>query len=94
MSNQDCLPVIKTNDVKKGATVILNDGTEATVMDNRRGNLRQLKVPQIFRPGEFDYGDMYAHDWEFAIQGGVKFRVDHTESQGKVKDFIKELYGE
>lgn len=91
MTTQSELPVIKTNDVKKGAKVIFFNGKEGEVMDNKRGNLRMVKVEVIFQPGMYDIGDDYAHNWEFAVQNGVKYLVDHTDSQGKTRDLLHEM---
>lgn len=89
--NKDNLPTIKSNDVKKGAIVTFEDGRIGEVVDNRRGNLRMVKVEVYFQPGSYDIGDEYVHYWSTVLQGGILYRVEHTESQGKTRDLLKEL---
>jgi len=91
MTDDKDLPTITSNEVKKDAKVILKDGTECTVMDNKRGNLRMLKVPRYRSPGEFDFGDDYVFKWKFAEQGGVKYRVVLTPAQVNQEEVIKQF---
>jgi len=49
---------MKTNDLKKGAKVILNNGWKATIMDNKKGNTRLAEVQGIYT----EIGSIYAHD--------------------------------
>jgi len=91
MTADDEFPTITSNEVKKDATVILKDGTECTVICNKRGNLRMLKVPRYRAPGEFDMGDDYVFKWKFAIQGGVKYKVVLTTAQVNQEQVINQF---
>ena len=89
----DCneLPTIQSNDVKKGAVAYFKDGRIGEVIDNRRGNLRMVKVEVYGMPGMYDMGDEYVHNWDTVVQNGVRYKVDHTKSQGKTRDLLNEL---
>lgn len=47
-----------TNDIKKGMRFMLRDGWYATMMDNRRGNIRMAEVEGYFK----ETGSVYATD--------------------------------
>ncbi len=77
-----------TNDIKKGTRVELRNGWQATMMDNKKGNVRTAEVEGIYT----EIGSVYAHDivmvqtdseadtWEI---------VEHTKAQIKMfKDLI------
>lgn len=91
MTDGKDLPTITSNEVKKDATVILKDGTECTVIDSKRGNIRMLKAPRIGSIGEFDYGDDYVFKWDFAVQGNVKYKVVLTPAQINQEEVIKQF---
>jgi hypothetical protein len=91
MSDKDSFPTIISNEVKKDAEVTLKDGTKCIVIDNKRGNIRMLKVPRYQSPGEFDYGDDYVFKWEFVEQGGIIYRVVLTPAQVNQEEVIKQF---
>jgi len=57
------IKTIKTNELKKGAKVVLR-GTQwnATIMDNKKGNVRMAEVQGIC----LDIGSIYMHDIAYA----------------------------
>ena len=80
---------MKTNDIKKGTRFRLRNGWEATMMDNRKGNIRLATV-------EGDYtetGSVYAHDIVSVQIGDTWQSVEHTGQQAKVRDLNVALFG-
>lgn len=80
---------MKTNDIKKGMRVILENGWEADVDDNLKGNTRVLKVYGIFT----DTGSVYSHDIKYVIVNGKCVEVEHTPAQLKLKKMVEVLMG-
>jgi len=76
------IKTIKTNDLKKGAKVVLR-GTQwnATIMDNKKGNVRMAEVQGIFT----EMGSIYMHDIGYAIIDNEKYLIELTEDQKKMK---------
>jgi hypothetical protein len=80
---------MKTNDIKNGTRFRLRNGWEATMMDNRKGNIRLATV-------EGDYtetGSVYAHDIVSVLIGDNWQSVEHTGKQAKVRDLNVALFG-
>jgi len=80
---------MKTNDLKRGARVILTNGWEADIMDNMKGNTRMARVYGF----ETEIGSVYSHDIEYVIIGGEKFPIEHTEQQHKLRNQIERIFG-
>ena len=59
-----------TNDIKKGTRVRLKNGWYATIMDNKKGNIRMAEVEGYYT----EIGSIYAHDIQvvFTDNGWVK----------------------
>jgi hypothetical protein len=53
---------MKTNDIKKGMIIRLDYGLEATVFDNRRGNIRTVEVDGV---NGLEISDIAA--WRFSV---------------------------
>lgn len=73
---------MKTNDLKKGARVMLRNGWQATIADNARGNTRMATVEGYYT----ETGSVYSHDiasWRDAH--GAWFPVEHTTAQLKLR---------
>ena len=69
---------MKTNDIKKGMRIKLANGWYATMMDNKRGNIRMAEVEGIYT----EIGSIYAHDIISVEQpDGVWHVVEHTKQQ-------------
>lgn len=80
---------MKTNDLKRGARVLLANGWEADIMDSMKGNTRLARVYGY----ETEIGSVYSHDI-------VKVRIDdewsdieHTIDQGKLREQLTKLFG-
>ena len=90
--------MIKTNDIKKGTRIRLANGWYATMMDNRKGNIRQALVEGVVT----EQGSVYAHDIvqayvpKFGTQKGEKEwqAVEHTPQQVKARDLNDALFAE
>lgn len=75
---------MKTNDLKKGVRVQLRNGWMATVMDNRRGNIRDCLVE-----GEVtEQGSVYSHNIMFKVVGESRTEIIHTPAQMKLMAII------
>ena len=70
-----------TNELKKGTRVQLRNGFIATILDNRRGNIRVCEVEGYCT----EIGSVYAHDIMYVLDGGIKDVVEHTEMQRKLR---------
>jgi hypothetical protein len=75
---------MKTNDIKKGARVMLRNGWEADMADNARGNTRIAKVYGY----ETETGSIYSHDIAKVKVDGVWQDVEHTDAQLKLREKI------
>ena len=76
---------IKTNELRKGDWIKLRNGWTGEVVDNRRGNLRQIRVHGYVT----EIGDQYAHNILAQLSHGptgghVIARIEHTPSQHKL----------
>lgn len=87
---------IVTNDLKKGDRVLLSYGDssgpwQAEVADNKKGNIRLLKVFGAYT----EYGSVYAHDIvavQVEIDGQKAWhRLDKTPQQSKLRKSVKDL---
>jgi hypothetical protein len=78
---------MKTNDIKKGAEVMLASGWRAILQDNARGNIRTAKVFGHMT----EIGSIYSHDIVAVLvhnqEGEVSHweKIEHTESQEKCR---------
>ncbi len=80
---------MKTNDLKKGVRVKLQNGWEGTVMDNKKGNTRMVEVEGHYT----EIGSVYAHDiklWK-NTETGLWEQVEHTADQVKLKERLKSM---
>lgn len=91
---------MKTNDIKKGMIVRLDNGWYGIMADNQRGNIRMVDVDGLYR----EIGSVYAHDivlvWDqYKLDTGTpippvqcsisgKERVTHTPTQLKLRDQV------
>lgn len=73
---------MKTNDLKKGARILLANGWYATIADNMRGNIRMATVEGIVT----ETGSVYSHDIVRAINAAGEWEnVQHTPKQDKLR---------
>jgi hypothetical protein len=79
------MQTITTNEIKKGDKVLLANGFEAIIDDNKKGNIRLARVFGIYE----EIGSIYAHDIKivYCKTGEIK-RVALTDSQKKLKTQI------
>jgi len=77
-----------TNDLKKGTRVLLNNGWEATLEDNRKGNIRLATVYGYCE----EMGSIYSHDIVSYQENGEWVSVDHTANQKKCKNMTDFLF--
>ena len=91
---------MKTNDIKKGMVVELNNGWFGIMADNMKGNTRMVDVDGMYR----EIGSVYSHDivnawavnWDlgsdikdyktYNIQD--KLKVEHTKKQLELKSLV------
>ena len=72
---------MKTNDIKKGMKIQLNNGWFATMFDNKKGNIRMAEVEGIYT----EIGSVYAHDIARVKVNEAWVPVEHTPAQLKLK---------
>ena len=75
---------MKTNDLKKGMMVVLRNGWEARIEDNRKGNTRLATV--YGRYGFYtEMGSVYSHDIvSYVDENGFMHDIEHTPAQEKL----------
>jgi hypothetical protein len=81
---------MKTNELKKGTRVQLRNGWYATLLDNKRGNIRDAMVEGFYT----EAGSVYSHDiMQYQDANGKWNNVEHTESQLNCKKMNAALFG-
>ena len=81
---------MKTNDLKNGDRIQLRNGWYATIMDNKKGNVRMADVEGISR----EIGSVYAHDIITYLNPGVApINIEHTPAQNQVRRVNADLFG-
>jgi hypothetical protein len=83
------MQTVKTNDLKKGTAVIFKDGRSGVLMDNKRGNIRCVKVGGPYA----DMGDCYMHTLHMAILDGQHVKVELTPAQIKLQQTVANMWG-
>jgi hypothetical protein len=81
---------MKTNDIKKGTRIRLNNGWFGTMMDNRKGNTRVAKVEGYVT----EMGSVYAHDivaYQDA-EGNWQSDIEYTKSQLKTRKMVDSFF--
>lgn len=85
----------KTNDLKKGTRVLLRNGWEATLIDNRKGNTRLAEVYGYCT----EMGSVYSHDIMAVLEmdaDGKVFSVEtveHTPAQLACLEMNRRMFG-
>lgn len=81
---------MKTNELKKGDRILLENGWYATIADNMKGNTRMAKVEGDFT----EMGSVYSHDIEYYIdEDELPVEIEHTKSQLKLKGLVGAIFG-
>jgi hypothetical protein len=79
---------MKTNDIKKGQRIQLNNGWSGTMFDSKKGNIRTAEIEGDFK----EIGSVYAHDISRAQDDqGVWHTVELTDSQLKLKSKLRAM---
>jgi len=76
-----------TNDIKKGMRIKLANGWYATMMDNKRGNIRLAEVEGLYT----EMGSIYAHDIISCQDKGVWHTISLTDQQKQTSRAVTEL---
>ena len=93
---------MKTNDIKKGMVVELNNGWLGIMADNMKGNTRMVDVDGMYR----EIGSVYSHDiikaWDTKLELGSLLKtpcmhsdllldgiaIEHTQKQLELKSLV------
>ena len=80
------------NSIKKDTKIVFDDGTPGIVADNAKGLIRNVKVPRIFSPGEWDGpSSCYAYEWKTTEIDGEIYEVALTEAQAEQSGRIRKI---
>ena len=97
---------MKTNDIKKGMVVKLNNGWFGIMADNMRGNTHMVDVDGMYR----EIGSVYSHDiikaWNTKLKVGSDIQkqltyeqlyvdgidIEHNKKQLELKSFVASNY--
>jgi hypothetical protein len=79
-----------TNEIKKGTRFRLRNGREATMEDNRKGNIRMATVEGVCT----EMGSVYAHDIVSVLIGEAWQPVTKTDKQAKCRALNHALFGD
>jgi preprotein translocase subunit YajC len=79
------MTLVKTNDLKKGDRVLLNNGWYATIQDNRKGDTRMATVEGTYT----EMGSIYAHDIVSLHIGDSWVKIAHTPNQEQMRQRVK-----
>ena len=65
----------ETNKLKKGTRVVLRNGWEAVLEDNKRGSIRMATVEGFYT----EMGSIYAHDIAGYLDGDVWWKLPYIK---------------
>ena len=82
---------VQANELKKGTVIVHRDGTRATLMDNKKGNVRTVETPNLF--GSMSIGSAYIKDYAFALIDGEYYHIALSVKQKKDKAMIEAVLG-
>ena len=78
---------MKTNELKKNDKIILKNGWEAIIADNKQGNIRLAKVFGQYT----ELGSIYSHNINYYVsEEGIQTKIRLTPAQLKFQKKIKE----
>lgn len=79
---------MRTNDLKKGCMVVLRNGWDARIEDNRKGRTRVCTVYGDYT----EMGSVYSHDIMLWVdENGFLHDVDHTREQNELREVVEAL---
>jgi hypothetical protein len=73
--------LVKSNDIKKGHRILMNNGWYGTMADNKKGNIRVAEIEGFHT----ETGSVYSHDIVKAEIDGTWRQVLHTAAQEKLR---------
>ena len=76
-----------TNNLKRGARVLLSNGWYADIMDNMKGDTRLARVYGVYD----EVGSVYSHDIIKTQVGSSWYDVKHTPKQIKLKEQLSRM---
>ena len=76
-----------TNEIKKGMRFKLANGWWATMMDNKRGNIRMAEVEGLYK----EVGSVYAHDIIACKVDDVLHTIHLTDQQKTHAKTVEQL---
>lgn len=79
--------MVKTNELRKGTRIQLRNGWYATLVDNKKGNIRDATVEGYVT----ETGSVYAHDITYALLCGEWVEVEHTPTQLALKNVVENI---
>jgi len=86
-------PTTTTNALKKGVQIQRRDGCMVKMMDNKRGNLRVIKIMEHPANANTVVGDMganYAHDFIKALIENVWHTIVLTAKQQDIRKIVSQ----
>jgi hypothetical protein len=77
---------MKTNDIKSGFKIQLNNGWFAIMRDNKKGNIRMAEVHGIYN----EIGSVYSHDIKSVLNpdNNTWENIEYTKEQIKLKSIV------
>lgn len=75
---------MKTNDIKKGMRIVLSNGWQATMEDNKRGNIRMATVEGFYT----ETGSIYSHDIAGVLIDDQWVRPEYTPDQERLRNSV------
>lgn len=75
---------MKTNDIKKGMRIVLSNGWQATIEDNKRGNIRMATVEGFYT----ETGSIYSHDIAGVLIDDQWVRPEYTPDQERLRNSV------
>lgn len=81
---------MKTNELKKNTKVQLRNGWKATLLDNKKGNVRDALVEGFCT----EAGSIYTHNIVARFENGSWIHdIEYTDSQKNCEKLSKSLFG-
>jgi hypothetical protein len=79
---------IYTNDLKKGDMVLLGNGWKATMLDNKKGDIRCANVEGLVT----ESGDIYMHDVAYYVdKDRFLHPITHTKKQLELRQRVEKI---
>jgi hypothetical protein len=78
--------IMKTNDIKSGMKIQLNNGWFAIMRDNKKGNIRMAEVCGIYT----EIGSIYSHNIQ-SVLNPIDNKwdcIEYTKEQLKLKSIV------